>query len=300
MAEEKSLKSKNTKPLAILIYVLVGLGVLFITFSLLFNFGILGNAKTALSSGESGEELAAENDISSSIVTITVDEAYEAYNSGGDYIFLDVRSEDEYKSGHIKGAVHIPVSELEGRLNELQKGKPIIAYCDGSSCERSERAAQILIDNGFKEVYNMAGEGIFEWEKKGYPAEQTDTEDVTLEESEEGTSNAVEGKAEVIPISVERVYEIISNGEDYIILDVRTPEEFNEAHIEGVMLIPVDTLEDRLNELPKDKPIITYCKVGGRSATAAAILVENGFTQVYDMGGITDWIDKGYPTVSGE
>ena len=72
------------------------------------------------------------------------------------------------------------------------------------------------------------------------------------------------------------------------------------AHIEGAVLIPVDTLEGRLNELPEDKPIITYCKGGGRSATAAAILVENGFTQIYDMGGITDWIDKGYPTVSGE
>jgi len=93
-------------------------------------------------------------------------------------------------------------------------------------------------------------------------SEQTDTENAALEESEEGTSNAIEVKAEVIPISVERVYEIISNCEDYVILDVRTPEEFNEGHIEGAMLIPIDTLEGRLNELPKDKPIIMYCKGG--------------------------------------
>ncbi|MFZ3385598.1 MAG: rhodanese-like domain-containing protein, partial [Candidatus Hydromicrobium sp.] len=56
-----------------------------------------------------------------------------------------------------------------------------------------------------------------------------------------------------------------------------------------------DELEGRLDELPVDKPIITYCKSGGRSRNAANILVENGFTQIYDMGGILDWIDKGYP-----
>ena len=119
--------------------------------------------------------------------------------------------------------------------------------------------------------------------------------------TEEGTSDAVEGNTEVIPISVERVYEIITSGEDYFILDVRNQDEYDEVHIEGAVLIPVDTLESRLDELPKDKPIITYCKAGIRSANAAAILVENGFTQIYDMGGgITEWINKGYPTVSGE
>jgi len=300
MTEKKSSKPKNTKPLAILIYVLVGLGVLFILFSLLLKFNVLGSGKAISSSGEIEEEIAADTNISTDIVPMTVDEAYEAYKSGRDYIFLDVRSEDEYKSGHVEGAIHIPVSDLEGRLDELSKDKPIIAYCNGSSCGRSERAAQILIDNGFSEVYNMAGEGIIEWESKGYPVEQTDTEDVTLEESEEETSDTEEGKAEVIPISVERVYEIITSGEDYIILDVRNQDEYDEVHIDGAVLIPVDTLEGRLNELPKDKPIITYCKAGGRSATAAALLVENGFTEVYDMGGITEWIDKGYPTVSGE
>ena len=220
MTEEKSSKSKKIKPLAILIYVLVGLGVLFITFSLLINFGVLGSKKTALSSGESEEESLADSNISPDVVPMTVDEAYEAYKSGRGYIFLDVRSEDEYKSGHVEGAIHIPVSELEDRLDELPKDKPIIAYCNGSTCNRSERAAQTLIDNGFSEVYNMAGEGIIEWEEKGYPIEQTDTED--------GTSNAVEEKAEVIPISVERVYEIITNGEDYIILDVRNQDEYDE------------------------------------------------------------------------
>ncbi|MFA5015465.1 MAG: rhodanese-like domain-containing protein [Actinomycetota bacterium] len=285
MEEKKGSKTKNTKLLTILISVLAGAGVILITLSLLFGFGILGNKKIASSSGESEVEEAAEvNNESLDIVSMTVDEAYEAYNSGEDYIFLDVRSEDEYNSGHIEGAVFITISELKGRLDELTKDKPIIAYCNGSTCGRSERAAEILLENGFGEVYNMAGRGIDEWIEKGYPSEQTEEETAT---------------AEVTLISVEEVYGIIVNGEDYFILDVRNQDEYDEAHIEDVSLIPVDTLESRLNELPTDKPIIVYCKAGGRSATASALLVENGFTQVYDMGGgITEWIEKGYPTVS--
>jgi rhodanese-related sulfurtransferase len=286
MEKEKGSKPKNTRLLTILISVLAGVGVILITLSLLLGYGIIGNKKAALSS--TGEEESAENDVSANIVSMSVDEAYEAYNSGGDYIFLDVRSEGEYNSGHISGAVFIPVSELEGRLTELPEDKPIIAYCNGSTCGRSERAAVTLLENGFDEVYNMAGRGIDEWIEKGYPSEQT----------EEETAATGDIAAATI-ISVEEVYEIITEGEDYFILDVRNQDEYDEAHIEGVTLIPVDTLESRLNELPTNRPIIVYCKAGGRSAAAAEILVNNGFTEVYDMGGgITEWIDKGYPTVS--
>jgi len=122
-------------------------------------------------------------------------------------------------------------------------------------------------------------------------------EEVSEEESAQAEEKII---SEVKDISVEEVYQIISSNQDYIILDVRTPDEFKEGHIEGAILIPVSELEGRLDELPKDKPIITYCKSGGRSENAAEVLVENGFTQIYDMGGILDWIDKGYPVIEEE
>jgi len=121
-------------------------------------------------------------------------------------------------------------------------------------------------------------------EKASVPAEEKEEEEVP----------------QIIDISPEEVYEIISKGEEFLILDVRTPDEFNEGHIEGAVLIPVDELERRLDELPKDKPIITYCRSGVRSRNAANILLENGFSKVYDMmGGIIEWINKGYPAVDG-
>jgi len=134
-------------------------------------------------------------------------------------------------------------------------------------------------------------------EKEDTGGEEVQAEEVVPNEIVTSDKEIVSG---INDISVEEVYEIINTNQDYIILDVRTPEEFNEGHIEGAMLIPVDELKGRLDELSVDKPIIIYCKSGGRSRNAASILVENGFTRVYDMGGITDWIDKGYPILSVE
>ena len=140
--------------------------------------------------------------------------------------------------------------------------------------------------------------------------EETEEEEKTVDKAPEAaeagsTEEAQEENenitiAEVKPISPEEVYEIIQNEEDYFIVDVRTREEYDSGHIEGALLLPIQELEDRLTELPVDKPIIVYCQSGDRSSTAANILVENGFKQVYDMGGIGDWTAKAYPVIVGE
>ena len=76
-----------------------------------------------------------------------------------------------------------------------------------------------------------------------------------------------------------------------LILDVRTPEEYSEGHIEEALLLPLDTiLAGELDLLQnQDQVILVYCRSGNRSRTAAEALVEAGFTKVYDFGGIIDW-----------
>ncbi len=104
---------------------------------------------------------------------------------------------------------------------------------------------------------------------------------------------------EVIPITVEKVKKIIDRNENYLILDVRTIDEYNEGHLVSAILIPVDELEERLNELPKNKPIIVYCRSGRRSSKAADILLKNKFSPIYEMtGGIELWKKNGYPLES--
>lgn len=74
-----------------------------------------------------------------------------------------------------------------------------------------------------------------------------------------------------------------------VLVDVRTEQEFQSGHIEGAINIPVQVLEQRLSELPKDKEIVVYCRSGQRSARAQKMLKASGFTQVFDMGGMGNW-----------
>ncbi len=84
---------------------------------------------------------------------------------------------------------------------------------------------------------------------------------------------------------------------EYLLLDVRQPEEYEASHIPGAMLIPVGELESRQGELSRDKRIITYCRSGRRSMAAALTLCGLGFGSVQHLnGGILGWP---YETVSG-
>jgi rhodanese-related sulfurtransferase len=88
--------------------------------------------------------------------------------------------------------------------------------------------------------------------------------------------------------------------EGSFILDVRQPDEWVEGHIEGAILIPLDVLEYRFNEIPKDSEIVVVCRSGNRSAQGRDILLANGFTQVTSMaGGMNAWIADGLPVVTG-
>ncbi|ADQ06934.1 FAD-dependent pyridine nucleotide-disulfide oxidoreductase [Caldicellulosiruptor hydrothermalis 108] len=99
-------------------------------------------------------------------------------------------------------------------------------------------------------------------------------------------SNIIRG--EVKNILPDRVFELLDS-KGHLILDVRTPEEYEFGHIKGAINIPVDELRSRLNELPKDKKIIVYCGVGFRSYHGCLILKANGLDCLNMSGGWTSW-----------
>jgi len=101
-----------------------------------------------------------------------------------------------------------------------------------------------------------------------------------------------------VEMDVESVAARLDAGEDIYLLDVRTPEELEEhGMIAGAVNIPIDQLEARLSEVPKDKEIVTYCMRGGRASSAADILREAGYTEPIQFGGITAWKEAGKPVV---
>ena len=84
--------------------------------------------------------------------------------------------------------------------------------------------------------------------------------------------------------------------DDVVILDVREQSEYDAGHIAGVKLIPLGTVANRLNEIPKDKPVIVTCHSGNRSGQATEYLRSQGYTNVHNMtGGISAWQQAGYP-----
>ncbi len=83
----------------------------------------------------------------------------------------------------------------------------------------------------------------------------------------------------------------LDSGDELILLDVRTKEEYDAGHIAGAVLLPNETILDSQPDVLPDlnAEILIYCRSGNRSAQAANKLVAMGYTNVYDFGGIIDW-----------
>ena len=92
-------------------------------------------------------------------------------------------------------------------------------------------------------------------------------------------------------INMDEAIAMMEAESDYIILDVRTPEEFSEKHIPGAVNIANETIgSEEIPELPdKDQLILVYCRSGNRSKQASEKLVALGYTNIIEFGGINDW-----------
>jgi len=92
-------------------------------------------------------------------------------------------------------------------------------------------------------------------------------------------------------ISMAEAKEIMSTVEEFIILDVRTQEEYADGHIPGAICVPNETIgTEPPVELPdKEKKILVYCRSGNRSRQAAAKLAAMGYSNIVEFGGIMDW-----------
>jgi len=219
--------------------------------------------------------------------SIDVNEAYDMITGGSypDLVILDVRTQSEYDSVHIEGAVLIPHTELESRIDELDghQNHEIIVYC--GSGVRSVTASEILDAHGFAKVYNMLG-GITAWMEADYPV-----------------------ISQYTSIDVNEAYDMITGGSypDLVILDVRTPSSYAAEHIEDAINIPYYDDSDFGSRIfpaldgHEHHEIIVYCSGTAcpKGPNACYYLANQGFTKVYEMsGGIYSWKSAGYPVTS--
>lgn len=104
-----------------------------------------------------------------------------------------------------------------------------------------------------------------------------------------------------IEVTADEAVELLNNLHPFI-LDVRTPMEYKEAHIEGSKLIPIQHLQSRMDELEskKHEDIFIYCATGNRSTVGSRILADSGFKRIYNLRyGIYDWARRGHPYKTG-
>mgnify|MGYP006174199809 CR=1 FL=1 len=115
-----------------------------------------------------------------------------------------------------------------------------------------------------------------------------------------GLTSCLKNQSEGVQVLDVAKYEQKLTQPDVQLIDVRTPEEFAEGHLENAINMDIngDNFDTSIASLDKEKPVMVYCKAGGRSAKAAAKLKEMGFKSISDLdGGITNWNSENKPTV---
>ena len=199
---------------------------------------------------------------------VNYDEARKVLADNPEAIILDVRTPEEFGEKHIPHAKLLPLEELQaGNFASLpDKNQTILIYCwEGRLAEDS---AKILVDNGYKNVYEMGG--IADWKGKL-----------------EGTETNVGYKR----ISQEEAMKILAEDPNAKLLDCRFPKDYEMKHIPNAIHFPLEAaVADNFEKIPnKDDILITYCGDGNRGGLTAKVLVEKGYKNVYTMGGIIDW-----------
>jgi rhodanese-related sulfurtransferase len=171
-------------------------------------------------------------------------------------LLVDARPQKpKYDKGHIPSAISIPdtrFDELSGKLPRLLE-TPIIFYCGGLDCRLSHKSAAKALVMGYKDV-SVFAMGYPEWKKQFGAAADT----VAVKAGE------MEGS-----IDLERFKTILNDHPESIMLvDTRDADEFAKGHFNTAVNIPVGNLEDKISELPADKPVVFVCSTGARSGEA--------------------------------
>lgn len=189
-------------------------------------------------------------------------------------LILDTRHKGAFAASHIEGAINIPLADTlptwAGWV--LPYDRPIVLVL--------EQPAQVtevvthLLRVGFDDVQGHLEGGMDAWEAAGLPV-------VTLP-----------------TLSVHDLKRRLDRQEKLTVLDVRTQGEWNAGHIDGAIHIHGGTLQERFNDVPRDKPVAAVCGSGYRGSIAASLLQRNGYEGVANvLGGMTAWRAAGLPTV---
>ena len=186
---------------------------------------------------------------------------------GGNIVLVDLRSAKDSAAGHIPRAVNIPFAGLEDAEDDFPVMKaqaPIVLYGDGSQVKK---AAKMIKGWGYKSISAVDG-GFANWQAASNPVSSGAA-------ASEIVWKYKPGKGEVGIAEFQKAMAGKMAGK--VILDVRGPEETADGMFAGALNIPLDELEKRFAELPKDKELLCHCSTGARADMAVQALKKAGF-----------------------
>jgi len=186
----------------------------------------------------------------------------------GYLVLVDLRGIETAQKAHIHGAVSLEIKNLEKEKTQFPPDKKalIILYTEKSEMKELEPVVKTITSWGYTRVRVLEG-GFAAWSAKGRP----------IQKGEVRTTIFYIPRPQLGEISGDEFVNIVRmRPKDKLILNVCTKEETSEGMLEGAMSIPLDSLQARLNELPKDKEIIIHCRAGLRAEMAYHILRNAG------------------------
>ncbi len=196
----------------------------------------------------------------------------------GDAVLVDARPERNFNIGHVPGSYAVPhgnsMATWVGWV--VPWGKPLVLLSADAS--HHDDMVRQLIRIGFDRVHGFMAGGIDAWKSAGLPVEETNRLDL------DGLKQAQD-----LPAAP-------------MVIDVRQRSEYAVGHIPGALNIELGELQDHLDGLPRELPVVTVCAAGMRATTAGSILQRDGRdnVQVVDEAGTPAWIERGYPSETGE
>jgi len=227
----------------------------------------------------------------SDVPFIECEDLYNLNKNGQGAIVVDVRAAEDYRAAHISGAVSVPFYKLP-RDASWPRSAPLVLYCEGKGCPLSGDSALALMQAGYTNVKVLNG-GIREWMFKEYPV----ITDKTMKKRPEIRQDAIfQGKT----VTAKQLAEKFQAAENLRILDLRTENEYEAAHLPGSKNVPLEKLQRTMAASPENSEFIVYDKSSERSGQAVGLLNEAGFPAHSLLGGVIVWAAAGYPLAAGK
>ena len=205
--------------------------------------------------------------------------------------FIDVRDQFAFAKSHIEGASNIPLELINSQFSSIPANRLLIVYDETG--KKGHQALRTLKNAGFENVLNIIG-GNISLQRHAIAASFENLKIKLLpiaNKSISGISGKHEDTPKVNPPAVAELPKSDSNGP--IVIDVRTRKEFATGGFPGAANIPLDELQNNLNKLGAfSRDITVYCASGARSSYAQQMLMQLGFTNVKNGGGIMQMMSK--------